>query len=219
MTIKQLTLIDLEEKRLALHAELSRARALDAAKHGEKISKDKDNFMANIEDKFKNLRDAFSKMDQDQSGSLDREEMGQLCVQFNIPEEYIVELINEADKDGDGEIGYIEFVQALERKSQLGNEAEDAAKITLGCSSDPTTNNNNSVRFSGTYRSGPSLPPAMKPAGVNFDTTGASGDNLFSAHASHFSRSISKVLEDGVGVCCARRPSYHIKSDSPNFLK
>ena len=65
MTVKQLTMMDLEEKRKKLHAELARARALDAAKHGAKQSKEHSDFVRNMEQNFKNLRAAFAKMDKD----------------------------------------------------------------------------------------------------------------------------------------------------------
>ena len=154
------------------------------------------------------------------SGSLDKDEMAAVCVQLNIPESWTEILISEADKDGDGEISYTEFVKALERKSALGLEAHEADKITGVDEKEGTIDEPMLPSLLGNfnYREGESLPPPLRPAGVNFQHNDKQG-KLFSAHASHLSRTVSQVLEDGISVCCVRPHSYNVKAKAPNFLK
>jgi len=219
MSVKQITLIDIEEKRRLLQQELAKERAADTARHGKKISKEHGEFMANLEDKFANLKTAFQKMDTDSSGCLDREEMAAVCVQLNLPESWTVALMEEADKDGDGEISYNEFVKALERTSSLGMESHEAE----GGEFDEFGENEEDGLFADVmgnfnYREGEALPPAKLPAGVNFHREDTKG-KMFSAHASHLSRTVSQVLGDGVSVCCVRPRSYNVKKNVPDFLK
>ncbi|GMH57192.1 hypothetical protein TrRE_jg580 [Triparma retinervis] len=223
MSTKETTILDLEKKRLQLQEELAEERRLDTIAHGKKDSSQKKEFLENLEQKFKNLRQAFSKMDKDSSGTLDREEMAQVCVNLNLPESWVGALIDDADIDGDGEISYAEFVKALEHRSHLAAEtsAEDALY-----------NNNDSPESSVSghllqdvmgdlnYRAGPPVPAAKPKAGGWDKTTRQERGKkplLFNAHASHIDH--GAVLEDGVTALCTRPLSYNIKASAPNFLK
>ena len=63
--------------------------------------------------RFSELRRAFRTLDEDASGSLDREEFKQVLVMFNlgIPDRVMNKLIDLADFDGDGSINYAEFAR------------------------------------------------------------------------------------------------------------
>ena len=221
LTAKEKVMKDIEEKRLALKQELMEKKKADALRHGEKDSIEKQQFMTNIEDKFKNLRAAFKRMDADGSGFLDKSEMEKVCFELNLPKSWTEALIADADKDGDGEISYVEFAKALERKSTLGKvEDQDEGE------SDAESGEQNSkgilpaVMGDFNYRSGPSIPKAMPLAG-GWDLASRKKKSkeplLFSAHASHINN--SQVLQDGMTQCCVRPMSHTIKAKAPHFLK
>ncbi|GMI16102.1 hypothetical protein TrLO_g4832 [Triparma laevis f. longispina] len=224
LTAKEKVIKDIEEKRKVLKKELMAKKKADALRHGEKDSKEKQQFMTNIEDKFKNLRAAFSRMDADGSGFLDKREMEQVCFELNLPESWTDALIADADKDGDGEISYVEFVKALERKSTLGKVASEEHHI-FDWETDSEAGGNQSllpaVMGDFNYRSGPSVPKAMPLAGGwDFATRQKTSKAplLFSAHASHINNG-SQVVQDGMTQCCVRPMSHIVKAKAPHFLK
>jgi len=60
--------------------------------------------------KWKNVRDAFRTIDQDRSGTVDKEEMKAFFRQFCMPEESAAMLFDYLDEDGSGELDYVEFM-------------------------------------------------------------------------------------------------------------
>ncbi|KAI5071543.1 hypothetical protein GOP47_0013794 [Adiantum capillus-veneris] len=66
-----------------------------------------------------NLFAAFSYFDKDQSGYITVDELQQACIEFNMGDVRIDEMIREVDQDNDGRIDYNEFV-AMMRKGNGG---------------------------------------------------------------------------------------------------
>ena len=65
---------------------------------------------------FADMQKAFLEYDKDRSGTLDREELAQICHRFHLgngDEAVIQALIDVVDKNGDGVIEYDEFANAL----------------------------------------------------------------------------------------------------------
>jgi Ca2+-binding EF-hand superfamily protein len=220
MTTKEMTVVDLEKKRLQLQEELAEEKRLETIAHGKKDSSQKKEFLENMDTKFKNLRQAFSKMDKDSSGTLDSEEMKQVCLDLNLPESWVGALIEDSDIDGDGEISYTEFVKALTHKSHVAAEEE----VFPGDSSPESSVSEHhlfgDVAGNFNFREGPPVPAAMPKAG-GWDTRTRQYKSkkplLFNAHASHIDH--GAVLEDGVTALCTRPLSYNVKATAPNFLK
>ena len=78
--------------------------------------------MAGNEDE-KALREAFSILDSDGSGSINQQELKDILSSFSrlgepIPDEEIDFLIKEADIDGDGSISYDEFAKVMMKDGQ-----------------------------------------------------------------------------------------------------
>ncbi|XP_075507643.1 uncharacterized protein LOC142544485 [Primulina tabacum] len=61
------------------------------------------------------LREAFNLFDQDQNGYISADELQQVMLRFGevLTDEEIVEMIREADLDGDGQVNYDEFVKMM----------------------------------------------------------------------------------------------------------
>jgi len=72
-----------------------------------------------MQTRFSELRRAFRTLDEDASGSLDREEFKQVLVMFNlgIPNDVMEKLIDLADFDGDGSINFAEFARIFTAES------------------------------------------------------------------------------------------------------
>lgn len=227
MSAKEKAQFELEQNRLALQEEMAAVRARDAANAGEKNTKEQEQVMGKLEAKFKNLRAAFSKMDVDNSGFLDRDEMEELCFHLNLPKAWVAPLIDDADVDGDGQISYEEFAKALEVKSHLGQgseEYEDPDVLHWHTGPDPEYQAHifGEVMGNTNYREGPPVPQALPLAGGWDKSTRLSRSKQplrFSAHASHLTRTVSAVIEDGITQCCVRPLSFHVKASAPNFLK
>lgn len=66
-----------------------------------------------------NLFAAFSYFDKDNSGYITVDEIQQACIEYNMGEVHLDEMIKEADQDNDGRIDYNEFV-AMMRKGNGG---------------------------------------------------------------------------------------------------
>jgi len=84
--------------------------------------------------RFAELRRAFRSLDEDASGSLDRDEFKQVLVMFNlgIPDRVMEKLIDLADFDGDGSINFAEFARIFTAESlfnmkQTLSAADDAS--------------------------------------------------------------------------------------------
>lgn len=73
--------------------------------------------------KFKLLRDAFRSFDTNHDGKLSAAELltAVRCFNLSIPEEHVMQLARQCDKDGSGAIDYNEFAAVLKRKDALGN--------------------------------------------------------------------------------------------------
>jgi len=73
------------------------------------------------------FREIFSLIDRDGGGSITREEISQLMniVGIETSPEEINLLIREADKDGDGAIGFDEFIAIVSRKVDCGYTREE----------------------------------------------------------------------------------------------
>lgn len=230
LSTRQRAMGEMEAKRDLLMADMAEKRKMDALRHGEKDSAAKQEFMTNLEDKFKNLRAAFTRMDADRSGFLDQEEMEKVCVELNLPNSWTKALIKDADNDGDGQISYVEFVKALERKSKLGkvdvegehSSEEDEEVNTKEMGWGENRNILPAVMGNFNYRPGEPVPTALPLAGGwDFQTRKKKSKNprLFSAHASHMNTPVSQVMQDGVTQCCVRPLSYTVKAKAPDFLK
>jgi len=61
--------------------------------------------------KFRNVKDAFRTIDQDRSGSVDKQEMQAFFRQFSLPEETASLLFDYLDRDESGELDYVEFMR------------------------------------------------------------------------------------------------------------
>jgi Ca2+-binding EF-hand superfamily protein len=232
LSAKEKAKAELEAKRLELQNEMAAKRDADKANHGAKQSMEQQKMSEMMNSKFGNMRKAFSQMDTDGSGFLDRGEMAALCTKLNLPPNWVEPLINDADVDGDGEISYIEFAKALERKSQLGDHdadqrvkhssAELMSEYHEGPDEEFQAHIFGEVMGNTNYREGPAVPAALPLAGGWKQPTRRTLKKeplLFSAHASHLTRTVSGVVEDGVSVCCTRKLSHHIKQSAPNFLQ
>jgi len=71
--------------------------------------------------RFAELRRAFRTLDEDASGSLEREEFKQVLVMFNlgIPDKVMDKMIDLADFDGDGTINFAEFARIFTAEDVL----------------------------------------------------------------------------------------------------
>uniref|UniRef100_A0A7S4IS33 EF-hand domain-containing protein n=1 Tax=Vannella robusta TaxID=1487602 RepID=A0A7S4IS33_9EUKA len=75
-------------------------------------------------DKYDEFMAVFNKFDADNSGAIDGGEIAQVMTQLNIDpkENNIEDMVKEADKNGDGEVDFEEFLQLLlviEREEDL----------------------------------------------------------------------------------------------------
>lgn len=84
--------------------------------------------------RFSELRRAFRTLDEDASGSLDREEFKQVLTMFNlgIPDQVMDKLIDLADFDGDGTINYAEFARIFTTENVLNMKQTVQAVDTDG---------------------------------------------------------------------------------------
>lgn len=233
LSSKDVAIKDLEVRRIEQLAELEKEQRR-ASKGDEKNNFArklmKQQVMKANESRFAHLREAFSKIDKDGSGSLDAEEMKLICKSLQLPESWTDGLIADADLDGDGEISFIEFVDALERISANTDALaeEQHVKDCLTFEHEPEPNHKNeglllaSALGNFEYRDGPPVPKALPKAG-GWDNQSRKNHSkeplLFSAHASHFNATSSNVLPDGVTTVCTRRLSYTVKACDSNFLK
>jgi len=73
--------------------------------------------------KFKLIRDAFRSFDKDKDGKLSHAELlsAVRCFNLSIPEQHVLQLAKQCDRDGNGYVDYDEFAAALKRKDALGN--------------------------------------------------------------------------------------------------
>jgi len=226
-TTKEATMIELEIKRVILQAELIEERRRTNLLNGTKDSTQKKDFIENLDTKFKNLRQAFSKMDKDNSGALDREEMKMVCVSLNVPENWTDALIADADIDGDGEISYTEFVKALHSKSEEAKVEESTSScLDWDHDGEPKQIHHESLlqdlMGNVNYREGPPVPEAKRKAGGWDKITRQTNNHeplLFSAHSSHIDIKKGGMLPDGISTLCTRPLSHNIKASAPNFLK
>jgi hypothetical protein len=75
---------------------------------------------------FADMQKAFLEYDKDRSGTLDRDELAQICRRFNLgngDERVVQALIDLVDKDGSGIIDYEEFAHGL--GSHIRSESQD----------------------------------------------------------------------------------------------
>jgi len=84
--------------------------------------------------RFAELRRAFRTLDEDASGSLDRQEFKQVLTMFNlgIPDKVMEKLIDLADFDGDGTINYAEFARIFTTENVLNMKQTVQAVDTDG---------------------------------------------------------------------------------------
>lgn len=70
---------------------------------------------------FQDLKTAFNYYDKDQSGTIDLEELRDVCKQFNLPiqEKLLDSLLGYCDSDADGKINYAEFSNFLNWKDKM----------------------------------------------------------------------------------------------------
>ena len=66
--------------------------------------------------RFKRLQDAFLAFDKDRNGSIDIEEIREMCAAYQLPADQAAALMGLADENEDGELQYHEFAQALNTK-------------------------------------------------------------------------------------------------------
>jgi len=69
-----------------------------------------------FEERFRSLRGAFLKMDTDQNGSIDVEELKTMCVSYNLPTDHVNAVFSSLDTDQDGKIVFSEFSSRLSEK-------------------------------------------------------------------------------------------------------
>ena len=69
-----------------------------------------------LEERFRSLRGAFRKIDADQSGFIDVEELKKLCTNYNLPTEHVSAVFDSLDVDKDGKIVFSEFSTRLSEK-------------------------------------------------------------------------------------------------------
>ena len=69
-----------------------------------------------LEERFRSLRGAFRKIDADQSGFIDVEELKKLCTSYNLPTEHVSAVFDSLDVDKDGKIIFSEFSTRLSEK-------------------------------------------------------------------------------------------------------
>ena len=62
------------------------------------------------------LRDAFKRADKQGGGTIDREELRQMCTALTLPADTAAALLNQIDLDEDGEWSYQEFLEVLRRE-------------------------------------------------------------------------------------------------------
>lgn len=62
------------------------------------------------------LRDAFKRADKQGGGTIDREELKQMCAALTLPADTAAALLNQIDLDEDGEWSYGEFLEVLRRE-------------------------------------------------------------------------------------------------------
>ena len=58
--------------------------------------------------KVTSLRDAFKRADKQGGGTIDRDELQQMCIALTLPKETQAAMLNQIDMDGDGEWCYAE---------------------------------------------------------------------------------------------------------------
>ena len=58
--------------------------------------------------KITSLRDAFKRADKQGGGTIDRDELQQMCIALTLPKETQAAMLNQIDMDGDGEWCYAE---------------------------------------------------------------------------------------------------------------
>ena len=70
-----------------------------------------------MNERFTDMRKAFYFVDQDRSGTLDKKELRRALDMWNLPidDAKLDDLIEACDTDGDGQVKYDEFVDALAR--------------------------------------------------------------------------------------------------------
>merc|ERR1711970_1436213 len=76
------------------------------------------------EEQMDEIREAFNLFDGDQSGAIDVRELkaAMRALGFEVKNEELQDMINQADRDGDGEINIDEFYRIMKKK---GNFLED----------------------------------------------------------------------------------------------
>jgi len=62
------------------------------------------------------LRDAFQRADKQGGGTIDRDELKQMCAALTLPADTAAALLNQIDLDEDGEWSYGEFLRVLQRE-------------------------------------------------------------------------------------------------------
>jgi len=85
----------------------------------------------------KEFREIFNLVDRDRGGSISKAELAQLMdtLQINASQQEIDLMINEIDRDGDGEIQFGEFVAVMSRKvaaTYTAEEVKQAFKVFEG---------------------------------------------------------------------------------------
>ena len=72
--------------------------------------------------KYTRMQRAFTELDTDKSGFLEKLEFMEAVKNFNlmIPFEHMMQIIDASDKDGDGRISYSEFCETMRRFDSLG---------------------------------------------------------------------------------------------------
>ena len=70
-----------------------------------------------IEERYRNLKDAFIAADSDRSGKLEANELIRLCAMNNLPQDTVLALVDRCDIDKDGRMSYEEFAAGPGQKS------------------------------------------------------------------------------------------------------
>ena len=83
------------------------------------------------EDELAQLREIFDLVDDDRSGCITGDELGELMTMLGVPvdRQRLQEMIDEIDEDGNGEIDFDEFSVVISRRPNSGENRYTAAQL------------------------------------------------------------------------------------------